>query len=315
MSPEQAPGTYIAFDLGGTQLKAARFGPKGEREEVARLDSSSLRQGRDVLPLLHQAAHSLLGERPLAGIGIGVAGVIDTQEGRIVESPNIPALSGFALREKVRESFGGVAVSMMNDANAAALGEYHAGSGAPYESMFLLTLGTGIGGGFVAAGRIWEGAAGVAGEVGHMCILVDGPECTCGGRGCLEACFSGWALTRDAKALARERPDSALAAQEKLTPHHLARMAEAGDPDAAVLWKRAGKMLGTAIANLMNLLNPACIVLAGGMAQAGDLLLNPARAAWQTQAFERAHRSTPVLLASLGEWAGVRGAVQPLLES
>jgi len=303
----------LGIDLGGTQVKAARFSPSGEREAVARADSASQASAEAIFEALRSTAAGLIaGERP-AGVGIGVAGVIDSQAGRIIQSPNLPALSGFDLGRRVREAYGEVPISVMNDANAAALGEFHAGAGVPFRSMFLLTLGTGIGGAFVVDGRVWEGAAGVAGEVGHMCVLADGPACTCGATGCLEACTSGWALVRDAKAAAR-RPGSAIAKLPEVTPLRLAELARAGDPDTLALWERAGRMLGTGIANLMNLLNPECIVLVGGLAQAGELLLGPARRTWVHQAFERAHRSTRVLPGTLGEWAGVRGAIQPLLE-
>ncbi|MEK6710349.1 MAG: ROK family protein, partial [Nitrospinota bacterium] len=245
-------------------------------------------------------------------VGVGAAGVIDAQAGRIVQSPNLPPLSGFPLRERLKETLGGITPHLMNDANAAALGEFHAGAGRGFRSMVLLTLGTGIGGGIVLDGKLWEGAAGVAGEVGHMCIQAGGPECTCGARGCLEACVSGWALARDARAAARE-PGSALASLPELTPKRLADLALAGDAGALALWEKAGTMLGTGIANLMNLLNPECVVLVGGLAQAGELLLAPARRAWERQALGRARASAPVLLGALGEWAGARGAVQPLL--
>ncbi|MFC1491344.1 ROK family protein, partial [Nitrospinota bacterium] len=150
--------------------------------------------------------------------------------------------------------------------------------------------------------------------VGHMCILTDGPSCHCGGHGCLEACVSGWALVRDAENIAHLNPDSAIARLPSLTPSALAELAGGGDHQAKALWEKAGRMLGTGIANLMNLLNPECIVLVGGLAKAGDLLLDPAKQAWETQAFDRAWASTSVKIGTLSEWAGVRGAIQPFLE-
>jgi glucokinase len=307
---QRPEGVLLGVDLGGTQVKAARFSRSGEREAVARAASPSRESAEAILGAVLVAAREL-SDSP-AGVGIGVAGVLDLREGRVVHSPNLPALSGFPLRERLRSALGGVPVQMMNDANAAALGEFHAGAGQACRSMVLLTLGTGIGGGVVLDGKIWEGAAGAAGEVGHMCVQADGPECSCGGRGCLEACVSGWALIRDAKAAAKD-PASAIASLPEITAERLAGLALAGDAGARSLWESAGRMLGIGVANLMNLLNPECIVLAGGLARAGDLLLAPARRAWERQAFELARASCQVRLASLGEWAGVRGAIQPFL--
>ncbi len=148
-----------------------------------------------------------------------------------------------------------------------------------------------------------------------MCVQADGPLCRCGARGCLEACVSGWALERDAREIARQDPASAIASLPAFTPHALAELASGGDPQARALWEKAGAMLGVGIANLMNLLNPDLIVLVGGLGKAGDLLLGPARRAWESQAFEEAHTSTSVKFGALGEWAGVRGAIQPFLEN
>jgi len=311
---ERPDGILLGLDLGGTQVKAARFSPSGEREAVARVDSPSHESPEAVLGAVLAALRALLpGGASPAGVGIGVAGVLDLKEGRIIESPNLPVLSGFPLRERLQSALGGAPLRLLNDANAAALGEFHAGAGRPFESMVLLTLGTGIGGAIVLGGKLWEGAAGIAGEAGHMCVQAGGPECTCGARGCLEACVSGWALTRDARAAAARNPASAIASLAEITPKRLADLALGGDAEARALWERAGEMLGTGIASLMNLLNPEAIVLAGGLVQAGDLLLGPARRAWERQAFERARASAQVLPAALGEWAGVRGAVQPFL--
>lgn len=310
----EASSVLLGIDLGGTHIKVAKFSSIGEWESESQSESNIQDRSDEIFESLYSAATDLLGNDRLAGVGVGVAGVFDPQTGRIVNSPNIPALNGFDLKKWVLSSFGEIPVHLANDANAAALGEFHAGAGMDTESMFLLTLGTGIGGGFVIGGKIWEGTGSVAGEVGHMCVQADGPLCNCGARGCLEACISGWALIRDANTIAQEKPGSPISALPTLTPQDLAILAIQGDEDARALWDKAGKMLGIGIANLMNLLNPECIVLAGGLAKAGALLLEPARKTWESQAFGRAHETTSVLMGTLGEWAGVRGAVQPLLK-
>ncbi len=313
MSGEGSGGVLLGIDLGGTQIKTARFSSAGEWESESQASSHGHENPKEIFGALYSAASDLIGDNRLAGVGICVAGVFDPQSGKIVNSPNMPTLNGFDLREWVRSAFGEIPIHMMNDANAAALGEFHAGAGTGAESMFLLTLGTGVGGGFVIGGEIWEGVASVAGEVGHMCIQADGPLCNCGAKGCLEAFISSWALIRDANAIARKKPGSAIAGLPSLTPEDLAALAAQGDEDANALWEKAGTMLGIGIASLMNLLNPERIVLAGGLAKAGDLLLKPAENTWKIQAFDRAHETTSVRMGTLGEWAGVRGAVQPLL--
>ncbi len=313
MSGEGSGGILLGIDLGGTRIKAARFSSVGVRESESQSSSHGNENSEEIFEALHSAASDLIGGDRLAGVGVGVAGVFDPQSGKIVNSPNMPSLNGFDLRGRVRSAFGEIPIHMMNDANAAALGEFHAGAGAGAGSMFLLTLGTGVGGGFVIGGEIWEGAASVAGEVGHMCIQAGGALCNCGAKGCLEAYVSSWALIRDANAITREKPGSAIASLRSLTPEDLAALASQGDEDAMALWEKAGAMLGVGIANLMNLLNPERIVLVGGLARAGGLLLKPAEKTWKNQAFDKAHETTSVRIGTLGEWAGVRGAVQPLL--
>ena len=213
MEPEPA---LLAIDLGGTRVKISRFAPDGTREETSGGDTASQTSAEDLVRLLRSVSVQLLEGRQLRGVGIGVAGVLDPVAGRIVQSPNLPYMDGFPLREKL-ESELGAPVTMMNDANAAALGEYFAGAPGASGSMFLLTLGTGVGGAFVQDGRIWEGAAGMAGEVGHMCIMVGGPGCHCGGKGCLEALCSGWALVRDAK---KPRRREKILRHRGPRPHH-----------------------------------------------------------------------------------------------
>lgn len=314
MSGEGSGGVLLGIDLGGTQIKAARFSSVGEWESKSLASSHGNENPEEIFEALYSTASDLIENSQLAGVGVGVAGVFDPQSGKIVNSPNMPTLNGFDLRGRMRSAFGDIPIHMMNDANAAALGEFHAGAGAGAGSMFLLTLGTGVGGGFVIGGEIWEGAASVAGEVGHMCIQAGGPLCNCGAKGCLEAYVSSWSLIRDANTIARKKPGSAIAGLPSLTPEDLAALAAQGDEDATALWENAGTMLGVGIANLMNLLNPERIVLVGGLAKAGGLLLKPAEKTWKIQAFDRAHETTSVRMGTLGEWAGVRGAVQPLLK-
>lgn len=310
------PGTeiYVGFDLGGSFLKAASFSLYGELQERCSVDAKRCLKAEDYFDLFVSASKSLSWGKCLRGIGVAVAGVLDSDAGSIVDSPNLPALRGAPLFEMLKDTFSPTPVHMMNDANAAALGEYFSGAGVRYESMFIITLGTGVGGGLVQNGEIWRGASGMAGEVGHMVIEKNGKLCTCGSRGCLEAYFSGWALERDAKSYAARHPDSPIGPINEISPICLAELADSGDHKARAIWESGGYSLGVGIANIMNLLNPESIVLVGGLVNAKEHFLPTAQKAWEENSFKQACNSSKVLLGKLGEWAGVRGAIQPFLE-
>ncbi len=310
------PGSeaYVGFDLGGSSLKASSFSLDGELQERCSIDTQKCLRVEDYLNLFNEAANSLSSTKCLKGIGVAVAGVLDMDAGKVVDSPNLPILCGVPLLGMLEDSFSPIPIHMMNDANAAAFGEYFAGVGEGYESMFILTLGTGIGGGFVQNGEIWRGASGMAGEIGHIVIEKNGKPCTCGSSGCLEAYFSSWALVRDAKAHGIRHPDSAIGKVEKISPISLAELAVSGDHAARAIWENGGHALGVGIANIMNLLNPASIVLVGGLMNAKEHFLPSAQRAWEANSFEQASSSSKVFIGKLGEWAGVRGAIQPFLQ-
>ncbi len=304
---------HIGFDLGGSFLKAAAFALDGTLRKSLSRDTSQCHKAGDYVDLLREAAACLSENARPRGIGIAVAGVLDLDAGRVVDSPNLPALRDFRLLEALQDAFSSVPVRMINDASAAALGEYFAGAGAGCRSMFIMTLGTGVGGGFVQDGELWGGASGMAGEIGHMVIERDGKLCNCGSRGCLEAYFSGWSLIRDAQAHARRQPDSAIGSLDEISPVSLAELAASGDQAAKALWEGGGRALGIGIANVMNLLNPESIVLVGGLGNAREHFWPSAQSALQESAFEQARDSSKVCWGLLGGWAGARGAIQSFL--
>ena len=168
---------YAGFDLGGSFLKASSFSLDGALRQNCSIDARQCRKAEDYLDLFVNAAEFLSLNERVRGVGIAVAGVLDLREGRILDSPNLPLLRGVRLLELLEDVFPLVPVHMMNDANAAALGEYFAGAGSGRRSMFIMTLGTGIGGGFVQDGEIWQGASGMAGEIGHMIIERKDHQC------------------------------------------------------------------------------------------------------------------------------------------
>ena len=161
---------YVGFDLGGSSLKASSFHINGELLERSSVDTKQCQKTEDYLDLFKSATDSLSSNKDLRGIGVAVAGVLDPDAGVILDSPNLPALNGVSLLGMLNAAFSPFPIHLMNDANAAALGEYFAGAGEGFESMFILTLGTGVGGSFVQNGEIWRGASGMAGEIGHTVI-------------------------------------------------------------------------------------------------------------------------------------------------
>jgi glucokinase len=210
------------------------------------------------------------GSRP-AAVVIGFAGPTWSAGGYVYCSPNIGQLAGLNIGPELSQRLS-MPVLVANDANCAALGEYWRGAGAGTGSMFLFTIGTGVGGGLVADGELWEGSAGIAGEVGHTVVAIDGPMCTCGSRGCLEALVSATAIVRAYRKVLPGGLDHGV----PITAKMIFARARHGDAAARAVIARAGKALGVGIANVYHLLNPEVIVIGGGVGRAGRLLIAPA---------------------------------------
>jgi glucokinase len=304
-SPRQP---IIGVDVGGTKVAAAEIvGPRAthliERPTDLR-DSVSLIDG-----IVAAIEHVARGERP-AAVGIGVPSQIDYASGTVMSSVNIP-LQGIALREELSKRLGGAPVFVDNDANVAALAEANT-AGVRYLVMY--TLGTGVGGGIVSDGRIYRGATGLGAELGHVVIRADGPECpgNCPNRGCLEALCSGTALGRDAKEVAKDRPDTALgrrkAANGDVSGRDVVELAREGDPESLALLERFADNLGVGLANAVNAFEPQLIVLGGGLSQASELFLDRATAEAGSRALPELWKRTRIGVAKAGAAAGVIGA-------
>lgn len=252
-------------------------------------------------------------------IGLGVAGLIKRREGIVTLSPNLPLWKDLPLKAMVEKDLN-LPVIMENDANAAAYGEFIFGAGKGKNSLILLTLGTGVGGGMVLNKELWRGESEMAAEIGHMVVDPHGHQCACGSQGCLETFASATAILREARLALDGGADSSLAEKylenrESLTAEVLARAAQEGDGFAVYLFSWAGEKLGLALAGLINLLNPDVIALAGGMSQAGDLILNPAKKEAQKRAFPALYQSTRIVLSQLGPQAGALGAAALALKA
>jgi glucokinase len=247
-----------------------------------------------------------------AALGVGLPSTIDQRSGRAVTSVNIP-LAGVDLRERLHELFD-VPVAIENDGNAAAVAEHRLGAARGARHVVMLTLGTGVGGGLILDDRLYRGAVGAAGELGHITIDADGPPCqgACPGRGHLEVFASGLAADRLADRAAAERPDGdlgrAAAAGRTVNPHLLVELAEAGPGDARDVLEHVGFHLGIGIADFVNVFNPELVVIGGGFAEAGELLLDAARKVVAERALPPGKDEVRIVIAELGSEAGLIGA-------
>jgi glucokinase len=245
-------------------------------------------------------------------IGVGVPSQIDFATGRIMSSVNIP-LEGVALREELGGRLG-APVFVDNDANCAALGEAQLVDDPPAMHLVMLTLGTGVGGGAIIDGAIFRGTHGLGAELGHFSVDADGPNCpgNCPNRGCLEALCSGQALERDATELGKDHPDTPLgrvyAEHGRVTGRQAVAAAQEGDPDARSLFERFAMWLGVGIAGYVNVFEPECVVIGGGLSRAADLFFDRAVDEARRRALPKLWERTAVSLARGGADAGVIGA-------
>lgn len=306
----------IGIDLGGTNIKGALVTPEGDVEarEVCPTEVESGPEGvADRIAELAGALRSKgnLPSGALTGVGVGVPGVT-TAEGTVVLAPNlhwrhVPFKKLLQARLDVR-------VEIDNDASVAALGEAHLGAGGGCDSLFLITLGTGIGGGLVLNGQIHHGASFSAGEVGHMCMEPEGPVCGCGKKGCLEALTAGPAMVRYVRQALSGGEASSLAGVKNLTPEAVCNAAAEGDGPAQAAVARVTRYLGIAVANLINVISPEVIAIGGGISAAGDLLMNPIIESAREYTLEGMFEYTRIALATLGNDAGALGASRLVLE-
>jgi glucokinase len=317
-------GPVLAVDIGGTKIIIAIITADGRIMAEERQPTLVVEGVQAVIGRLFSGIDNLLEQnnlRPtqLRGISLAVAGPIDSSRGLVTVSPNMPDWHDVLLRDMVGERCG-VDAFLVNDASAAALGEHRFGAGRGVNNLVLLTLGTGIGGGIVIDGKLYLGACGSAGEPGHMVIDVNGPECGCGRRGCLEALASGTAVARDAVLRLRQGEKSSLVEMvggkmEDITAEKVGEAARKGDALAQGVISRAGTYLGVGLANLVNIFNPEMIVLGGGMVNLGELLLGPARQVALAQSFPISARAVRIVTAELGERAGIYGATAYAFDS
>lgn len=317
----------LAVDLGGSKIVTALVSPLGEiidREYVLTLADEG---AEAVIERILGSIDGLLARADLPpsslpAVSLAVAGAIDSRGGVVTASPNLPGWRNIPLRGMVQEETG-LETFLLNDASAAALGEYRFGVGKGVDDLLYLTVSTGIGGGIIIDGKLYTGVSGSAGELGHMTIDVNGPYCNCGNTGCLEVLASGKAVAREAqKAIAQGAKSIMLELAEgepqNITAKTVSEAAQKGDALAAVVISRAATYLGVGMVNLVNAFNPGMIIVGGGMAKMGDILLDTARKVVAERAFHLPTREVRIVQSQLGDEAAVLGAaafVRELAES
>ena len=303
----------IGVDIGGTKVAAGVVDESGSVLALVRRPTP----GEDVAGTEDAIAESVteLAERyEVVAVGIGAAGWIANDRATVLFSPHL-AWRDEPLKEALVDRIG-LPVTVENDANAAAWAEYRYGAARGERVVCCVTLGTGIGGGLVVSGVLYRGAFGVACEWGHMVAVPDGRRCACGNRGCWEMYASGTALARDARELAEVSPVAAHRLLElvdgdpaALTGADVTVAAREGDPAAVEIFTAMGRWLGRGIADLAAIIDPSVVVIGGGVSEAGDLLLAPAREAFAANLTGRGFRpAAPIRLAALGPDAGLVGA-------
>ncbi len=310
---------YIGLDIGGTNLKASLISSGGEvLGRVHRPSPGTTGAGgtggadegyTEIRTTLSALVESAAEGKLIAGIGIGCAGVLSGDRRAILDSPNLRGFEGFPLRGFLEETFG-VPTLLENDANAIALGEGWRGAGTGARTLVVVTLGTGVGTGFILDGEVWHGGAGMGGEGGHTTIDPQGPPCRCGNLGCLEAFVGAYGILRRFREVGQA---SGLAPGPDLGVQEIADAARMGDALAADVLRDTGRFLGVGFANFANLFNPEKIVVTGGISRAGDALLDPAQDEMKRRAFPAVTESLEVLPGRLGDDAGPLGAVYPLI--
>jgi glucokinase len=301
----------LAIDLGGTNIRGALVTRDGEIVRRSSLATDAAGGPDAVIDRIARVIADV-GEGEPGDVPVGIAspGPLDPRSGTILFTPNLPGWRDVKLVDRI-EATTGRRVALQNDGNCGALGELDFGSAKGVDDLIYLALGTGIGGGVISNGMLVDGHRGLGAEVGHVVIAMDGPRCTCGSIGCLESFASGWAIRRDAELVATTADGDRLrelAGDGELHAGIVAKAAEAGDPAAIAIMRRAGRALGAAIGAFTNIFNPSLVVIGGGVAGIGETLLAHTREAIPQHSFVDMRRDLTLGYSSLGSDTGLLGA-------
>ena len=303
----------IGVDVGGTKVLGGVVESSGKIIEQSRRDTP-IQGGAALTEVIAEVAKELAEKHKVSAVGVSAAGFISADRKTLLATSNIANWNNVPLVAQLTEKIG-LPVILENDANCAAWGEFKFGAGKGEESLALLTIGTGLGGGFVLNGKLITGAFGIAAEIGHMRVVPEGHLCGCGARGCFEQYASGNALLRHVREAINASPglaknllslgDGTVAG---VTGHHITKAAEKGDPVALAAFNTTAQWLGSGIATLSVLLDPSCVIIGGGVIEAGEILLAPTREYINRYLpFSGKHPYPRITAAMLGNDAGLIG--------
>lgn len=305
----------IGIDIGGTTAKIGLLKATGDILEKWEIPTVTENKGKLIINHVCQSIERKLREfnykkDNVLGIGIGVPGFIDAENGFVYEAVNI-GWENINITKKVEEKLK-LPTFLENDANVAVLGENWLGAGNQDKDILAVTLGTGVGGGIIASGKVLNGSNGTAGEIGHMTVDIDGPLCNCGRKGCLETYVSATGMVRQAMEMISKHPTSNLAkrykANECITTQDIFELLEENDPISQQIINFTTDVLGKELANVATILNPSKILIGGGVSKAGDQLMIPLKTAFKKYSLPRIHESCEFKVAQLGNDAGIIGA-------
>ncbi|HHT7735034.1 TPA: ROK family glucokinase [Streptococcus suis] len=314
----------IGIDLGGTSVKLAILTTDGEIQEKWSIKTNILDEGSHIVPdiiesILHRFETHGLTKDDFLGVGMGSPGVVDSEAGTVIGAYNLNWKTLQLVKEQF-ESALGLPFFIDNDANVAALGEQWVGAGNNNPNVVFMTLGTGVGGGVIAAGNLIRGVKGAGGELGHITVDFDEPfACTCGKKGCLETVASATGIVNLSRRYADQYAGDAKLKQmiddgQDVTAKDVFDLAKEGDDLALIVYRHFSEYLGVACANIAAVLNPAYIVLGGGVSAAGEFLLDGVRKVFAENSFPQIKESTQIVLATRGNDAGVLGAASLVLK-
>jgi glucokinase len=317
MTPDRQ-AAVLAVDVGGTRIAGGLVDTDGAILWSRTVATARLGRGDGILRNLLEFVAGLAREaartrREILGLGVGVPGVVDIRSGTIgADIQNIPELRGLALGPILGEQ-AALSTILDNDVNALTLAERMFGQGRGVQSLALISVGTGVGGGLILNGSLLRGANGYAGEIGHITVELDGRPCFCGSRGCIKAYASGPDIAAQARELAEHEPRSVLVDLAggdpgKIDASLVFAAADRGDPVAESVVAKAAQALGAGAAALINLCNPEMIVLGGGVMEAGSLLLDPVLRWARFYAFERAFERTRIVRSTFIKESAILGA-------
>ena len=300
----KAQKTYVGLDIGGTNIKSALV-HNGRIKKRTTLPTKARTGVKGVLTQTIRAINPFVKEA--SGIGIGVAGIIDSKRGIVRFSPNLPGWNSVRLADILKKEFN-LRVRVLNDVNAFCLGEWQYGAARGYDNVFLFTLGTGVGGAAICEGKPLFGATGFAGEFGHSVIKYNGPACPCGNRGCLERYVGARYIVARAKKKMRKRK-TALNKCKNITPRVIADEAKKGDTVAREVFEETGFYIGIGVTNIIALFDPDVVVISGGVSRAGRVLFDPIRKTVEQRVLGARYRKTRIIPGRLGDTGGMLGAV------